>query len=191
MSSDSQTRPSATSASTPTETRRRRGWSPLRLVVGFLVGILLGAGVWMVVLTIVYRDSMPDLTAEALREALNRWEANAPDSYDLQLVISGRRPGEVHVEVRDGQVTAMTREGVTPSQRRVWEYWRVEGMFDTLARDLDLAEDPTAGFGAPAGSRAILKAEFDPEYGVPLRYRRVVSGSDLSIEWEVTLFEPR
>ena len=33
-------------------------------------------------------------------------------------MLEGQRPGPVHVEVRDGEVTHMTRDGVEPRQRR-------------------------------------------------------------------------
>ena len=162
----------------------------MRLVLGFTLGAVIGGGIWLVVLTLVYRDAMPPLTPERLEQARALWEKNGPDSYEMELVIQGRQPGTVFIEVRDDQVVRMTRDGHTPRQRRTWEYWRVEGQFDTLARDLRSAERPDKGFGAPAGSRVILRAEFDKKYGYPRRYRRVVSGTDLNVEWKVTRFTP-
>ena len=57
----------------------------------------------------------------------------AQASYNIDLKLGGKTPGTVHVEVRNHEVTAMTRDGVTPSQRRTWDYWSVPEQFETTA----------------------------------------------------------
>ena len=170
--------------------RPHKKWPLSRLVARLALGAIKGAAILLILITIVFRETMPELTPERLAAAQRLWEQQGPRSYDEDLVISGRRPGTVHIEVRDGTVTAMTREGHTPRQRRTWEYWRIESQFDTMAQDLDSAEHPTTGFGAPQGSRAVLRADFDPKYGYPRRYQRIVLGTDLNVEWETTHFRP-
>jgi hypothetical protein len=135
------------------------------------------------------RDSLPSLTRAAYESAARRWEAKGPASYTLDLTLQGRQPSQIHIEVHRGEVTAMTRDGVEPRQRRTWDYWSVPGQFDTIDRELEMAADPQSTFRASAGA-VVQQAEFDPTYGYPRRYRRIVLGNDLEIEWQVTRFEP-
>ncbi len=175
-------------------------WTPLfrikgiqvgPLSIGIVLGAVLAGSVLFFVLAIVYRDTLPPLTAQNYEAAVRRWEEHGPSSYDLDVTIQGRQPGVVHVEVRDGKVTLMSRDGVVPKQRRTWDVWTVSGQFDMIGQELEKQPDPVAGFGAPPGSRAILQAEFDPQLGYPRRYRRTILGSNLDVEWETTRFESR
>jgi hypothetical protein len=83
----------------------------------------------------------------------------------------------------------MIRDGREPSQRRTWDVWTVAGQFDTLYRELELAENPEREMQAPPGTRLRLLAEFDPKLGYPRRYRRIVVGDAPSVTWDVTRFE--
>lgn len=136
-----------------------------------------------------FNDGIPELTEEAIAAAERLWESEGPESYRLRVRIEGRRPGDVECTVTNGEVTAMTRDGRTPSQRRTWDYWTVPAQFDTIRQDMESAADPRGGFGAPPGSKAILRAEFDPHFGYPKRYRRHVLGTPLDVEWEIVEFE--
>ncbi len=99
-------------------------------------------------------DRIPALTRERLAEAESLWQRNQPENYDLNLAIRGERPGPVHVEVRGGEVVAMTRDGRTPDQR-TWRTWSVPGQFEMLEREIVLAEDPQHEANMPAGADAI------------------------------------
>jgi hypothetical protein len=134
------------------------------------------------------REQTPRLTREAYEAAAERWDANGPASYDLDLVIEGRRTGLVHVEVRHGEITRMTRDGLEPRQKRTWYYWSVSGQFDTIEQELHMAESPARSFGATGAAEVMMWAEFDPKYGYPLRFDRVVLGADLETHWKVTRF---
>ena len=158
----------------------------IRIVFGLLAGIALA----VVVALIVFRDRTPDLTEADLDAAEGRWEERGPQSYDMDLVIEGNRPGPVHVEVRQGQVTHMTRDGVEPKQRRTWAVWAVGGLFETIRQELDKAADPAEGFQTAPGSRMVQRAQFDSQYGYPAKYRRIVLGSNLELRWDVTRFVP-
>jgi hypothetical protein len=134
-------------------------------------------------------ERLPELTVEHLEAAEKLWAAEGPMSYDLDLVIEGAQPGVVHVEVRDGVTTAMQRDGLAPSQRRVWDVWAVPGMFETIERELQLAEDPEHEMDASAGASVDLRAEFDPKFGYPARFHRIVFGGGPEVYWRVTSFE--
>lgn len=182
-STDDSSSPDAAAADAP---RRSR---PAALVIGVLLG---GAAVAAGLLTYAFlnRNSTPLLTRTEFEAAAERWNDAGPANYNLDLVLTGNRPGRIHVEVRDGQATTMERDGVVPSQERTWYYWTVPGMMDTIAEELEMAEDPAGSFNVPGASEVIQRAVFDPEFGYPRKYDRVVLGADFEIHWEVTKFEP-
>lgn len=132
---------------------------------------------------------MPPLTEAAFHAAEARWRKLGPASYDLDVEISGGQSGQFHVEVRDGEVTACTRNGLAP-RRHTWETWTVAGQFETLELELQGAADPQSRYGVPAGTQVIQQALFDTELGYPLRYERHVMGANLPVAWRVTRFAP-
>lgn len=169
--------------------RARRRVRPAALVLGVLLGLGLVVVVGLVAM-LVSRDTTPRLTAAAYAAAVARWDANGPASYNLDLDLSGRRPGKIHVEVRDGEVVHMTRDGVEPKQERTWYYWTVQGQFDTIGQELEMAQQPAESFESPQATNVVMWAEFDPQYGYPRKYDRVVLGTNFEIHWQVTKFEP-
>jgi hypothetical protein len=138
-------------------------------------------------LQVFVAERTPELTEARLEAAQMLWEQNGPRSYDIDLEIRGAQPGSVHLEVRDGSVTAMTRDGRSP-QQRTWDVWSVPGQFETLERELVLAEDPQHEMDVAAGTRLQLRCEFDPEYGFPRRYHRYATGGAPEVFWQVTEF---
>ncbi len=158
----------------------------------FVLGLSLGAltvVAGLLVGTILNRSHTPLLTRAAYEEAAERWDTHGPASYNLDLELTGNRPGKIHVEVRDGRPVHMIRDGVEPKQQRTWYYWTVPGQMDMIAEELDMAENPAASFDSPKATQVVIRAEFDPEYGYPRRYDRVVLGADFEIHWTVTNFE--
>jgi hypothetical protein len=162
-----------------------------------LLPIALGAAAAIIITGLVvarlWRDDTPPLTAATLEAAIRRWHEHGPSSYDLDLEIAGKRAGRVHLEIRDGEPTAMTRDGRAPEQQRTWSAWTVEGQFDTIRTELDAATNPTKGFGAAVGAQIVQRARFDEALGYPLRYERFVLGADqdLDIDWRVVRFVRR
>ena len=141
------------------------------MVLGATGGLAVGL-VGMLVLLIVQRGpTLPEITRDDLAAAEKKWDGAQPPGYDMDVTIGGRQPGVVHIEVRAGTVTRMTRDGVTPSQSRTWEYWTVPEQFETIRQDFDSSETK-GGFRAAPGAQTILKAEFDSRYGYPRRYER-------------------
>lgn len=159
------------------------------LILGIAVGTLVTLALAAAVAVVLFRDNTPRLTRAEYERAWARWEEHGPASYDMDLELAGNRPGKVHVEVRDGQVTHMVRDGVEPSQRRTWDYWSVPGQFDTMGQELDMAEQPAKSFGASGAAQVVMWAEFDPSFGYPTRYDRVVLGADLETHWKTTRFQ--
>jgi hypothetical protein len=135
-------------------------------------------------------ERIPDLTAERLAAAEQIWEKNGPKSYDLDVTIRGTQPGQVQLQVRNGQPTAMTRDGNSPPER-TWDVWTVPGQFKMLDDEMALAADPNhKGQGVP-GSQVWLRCDFDPKYGYPRIFHRVITGGGPEVFWQVTKFEPK
>ena len=134
------------------------------------------------------RQPTEPLTRPGLSEARALWERAGPSDYVLELEVGGREDALHRVEVVDGQVVAMTTGG-NPAPERVWSFWSVEGMFDSLATELGHAEEPQAAYGVRGQGSVRLRAAFDPELGLPRRFLRHVEGRPLDIDWTVRVFE--
>jgi len=160
-------------------------WRTLLLIVA---GILLLIYAVLLLARWTLRDDTPLLTDDALAKAEERWQTSGPASYDLELELGGARPGIIHIEVRNHQVTNLTRDGKTPP-KRTWYVWSVPGMFDTLTRSLEIAADPATEIDATKDTRWILRARFDPKFGYPQSYRQIVVGTGPEVTWEVRHFE--
>lgn len=174
------------SGSEPGSPGRRLSVAPL------LGGVVLGTAMVLIALLVLAiaarRGAAPTVTTEALRAAIARWRERGPRNYDLVVVTSGRQTGSYEVQVRDGQPTAAQRNG-RDLKRREATYWTVPGLLDVIQHDLKYVDDPVRGFNAPAGSTVILRAEFDPELGLPRTYQRSILGQQSDIEWQLTKFQ--
>ena len=51
------------------------------------------------------------MTFDILNAAAERWAKNGPKDYDFDLELTGVNPGVAHIEVRGGEVTAMSLNG--------------------------------------------------------------------------------
>jgi hypothetical protein len=151
-----------------------------------IVLVLVGA---VGLLCVVFVERIPELTEARLERAEQLWRQHGPASYDLDLEIRGARPGTAQVKVRKGIVTVATRDGRQPP-RWTWDEWSIPGQFDTLQRELELAEDPQHEMHAAAGTQLRLRCDFDREFGFPRRYHRYATGGAPEVFWRVTRFEP-
>ena len=135
------------------------------------------------------RSAAPAVTTEDLRAAIARWRAHGPRDYDLVVETSGKQTGRYEVRVREGQPVAARRNGLD-LKRREASYWTVPSLLDVIQHDLKFVDDPQRGFNAPPGSTVILRAEFDPELGLPRSYQRSILGqaSD-DIQWRIAEFQ--
>ena len=174
---------------TPPGTPQHRGrpTQSTRIWVSFGLIVLLIA-LLAVVRTMIARR-IPELTDARLDAALQRWNSHGPEDYRLEVQIEGLRPGDVSVEVQQGKVVKMTRDGRTPSQRRTWDVWSVPGMFDMIERELELAEDPAGEMDLAQDTRLWLRCEFDSQYGCPVEFHRAVFGGGPEVYWRVVRFE--
>ncbi|HEU5434760.1 MAG TPA: DUF6174 domain-containing protein [Thermomicrobiales bacterium] len=133
------------------------------------------------------RPRAAELNEDELARAEKLWRETAPADYDVNVHVTGRQPGDYHVEVRRGRPAFGSRNGIATPQR-VWDVWTVDGMFDTLHQEIDNSQDPNGPFGSPPGSQVVERAAFDERFGYPRRYQRIVMGTELEIAWEVAGF---
>jgi hypothetical protein len=156
-----------------------------------LLLLLLPAAVCIVAAALLLQtfagQRIPDLTEVELQKAQDLWASSGPASYEMDLEILQGRPGTVHIEVLNGEISTMTRDGRSPAPR-TWRYWSVPGLFEMLERELEMAEDPVHEVGDAAGTRWQLRCEFDPAYGYPRRFHRYVSGGGPEVYLRVTSF---
>jgi hypothetical protein len=163
-----------------------RSQRPWRAVLLGLVAALL---VTAIVFFFAIRSNTPRLTRAEYDAAVERWEKNGPADYDLDLELTGNRPSTIHVEVRQGEVVHMLRDGVEPRQKRTWDYWSVAGQLETIGEELEMAKDPATSFNVPAGSQVVMWAQFDPQWGYPREFHRVVLGASFEVHWTITRFQ--
>ena len=125
------------------------------------------------ILAVPYFPGRTDpVTRERLDEARKLWLKAKVKNYDLDLETRGAQSGRYHVEVRDGQLATITRNGTT-ADPAAGEYWTVDGLFRVIEEELDAAEQPDgAAFGAR--SQVWLRARYDSRLGFPIRFVREV-----------------
>ncbi len=165
--------------------RLKSGW----VVLGVAVGLMGSCVVGLYVIGKPAVPAAPVLTWERLEAAERQWQAKGPRSYKLEVEVRGAQPGHVVLQVQNGEVIAMSRDGATPRQRRTWDYWTVPNQFGILRTDLENAGQAAKVFGADSET-AVLRAQFDSEYGYPIRYERLALGGMGEMRWQITRFEP-
>ncbi len=166
-----------------------RGRPRAKVIVFAAVSFVIAVAAIAAALQYFVAERLPELTEATLEKAIAQWDKSGPASYDMEIELRGARPGQVHVEVREREVAAETRDGRVPG-RWTWKTWSVPGMFDTLSQDLQIAENPEQQIQAAAGTKWRLRCEFDAQLGYPRRYHRLVTGGP-EVFWQVTKFEAK
>jgi hypothetical protein len=135
-------------------------------------------------------SGLSTLTPAILDQAEARWNTSKPASYSLTVTMQGDRVerGEFNVEVENGVVTSLKRNGIAVKPASGQDY-SMDGLFRIIRDELELAKNPSL-LGAPEGYTAYLLASFDG-MGRLRHYRRSVGGISNSIDIEVVKFEVR
>jgi hypothetical protein len=161
-----------------------------RRIAFVLASAALATACVVLALQYFFAERLPEMTEATLQAAIERWKEHGPASYDMEIDLRGAQPGRVHVEVRNKEVTAQTRNGRVPG-RWTWDTWSVPGLFDTLGQDLQTAENPEQEIQAAPDTKWRLRCEFDPNLGIPLRYHRLVTGGGPEVYWQVIEFQSK
>jgi hypothetical protein len=167
----------------------------LRTFVLYLLGGLFAGGiVALLIIRWKYGDALPEMTPADYFAAKDKWQANAPENYDIEVEVTGTRPATYRVQVRGGEAIAASivdpRGHETPqTQQRTFGTWSVPGMFGTMSKDVEVLDKHAKGKADKFTPRLTLRAEFDPKYGYPAAYRRIQWRSAVEVKWRVTKFE--
>ena len=161
---------------------------------GALIGVLLVACLvaGFLAVTYVVKHRIPLLTDTEFKAASNRWSETLPDSYTMEIQIGGNQPGVVQAVIQHQNVVSLSRNGKPITQERIWEYWTVPFLLNAIGEDLETQQNPqqkAERFKVSPGTDMTLRAEFDPVFGYPTRYRRTIAGTNQEIEWSITRFE--
>ena len=168
-----------------------------RLAAYAVLGAVLGTALSGVVWVLATRNPLPALTPQRLEQARRLWQRRGPENYRMTILLgspqqqaAGEEVPRIVVQVEKGKPISVTQQpgGVLP--RRVWDYWTVPGLFDVLQRDLENRQHPQRAFGVSSPEMVVLRCRFDPQYGFPRQYQRVVRSRGLQSQWTVTHFEP-
>jgi hypothetical protein len=170
------------------ESRRRRRL-PRRATIFAIGSIVFAIVALLLAVEFFVVERIPPMTQADVDRAKKLWLERGPTDYDMSIELRGAQPGKVEVSVRHRVVAAETRNGRVPPEH-TWDTWSVPGMFDTLEKDLDIAENPEQTIQAPPGAKWQLFCEFDPDLGIPRRYHRLASGGP-EVYWRVTKFEKK
>jgi hypothetical protein len=150
--------------------------------LGGLCGVVLA-------LYLMREPAPPPLTSEVLEAAAARWADHGPPSYNLDVEVTTENVSKYHLEVRDGQFTGMSIDGRPISRRASGEYWTVPGQFDILRTELENCANPAKALKVNDPNWVVLRAEFDPKYGYPLRCQRDMLGRGPTMKWKTLKFE--
>ena len=167
-----------------------QGTRPRAITVGSALGIAAVAVLGLIWLWQAARGDVPLLTENQLAAAETLWKEQGPSNYALIIDVGGQRAGEIQLRVEDGRVVEFSRDGFTPTQPRTWQIWSVEGQFEMIRRELEIADDPVREANAPPGTRHILRGKFDASLGWVRQFRRATLGSGTGISWSVREFIP-
>ncbi len=137
--------------------------------------LIAGAIIGMTGAFFALREPMSDLTIERIDAARRAWKTLGVRDYDTVYDIAG---GIVEARVRADRVVSLTRDGLKATSHRLDDF-TVEGMFDTLEREIELANDPSQPFGGGAQT-TLLRVRFNRECGYMERYLRAVGGTGRS-----------
>jgi len=148
-----------------------------------LCALVAGVSVAALIIFFLSRDRTPEVTPAILDEAVARWEQAGVTSYDLRVNTSGRRPEQIEIKVRDGEVTSFTIDDRVMPKDRLTDTWTVPMQFDFIRNDLRAADLPENEHAMrPVGV-------FDKEFGYPRRYRCPELYGRSETSWEVTRFD--
>ena len=120
-------------------------------------------------LFVFFRDRTPVLTPEGLERARATWRHHQLLDYDITLLkkTDMRAPERDKTEVRGGKATRLFVDGTSVPVR---DAYSIQGLFDLMERELEMASSKPAAPGQPEG--AVLKASFH-SLGFPLIFKRI------------------
>ena len=136
---------------------------------------------------------MIDVDRLILSEARTAWNIANPVNYLVEVSVTTSGIDVYEVTVLNNEPVQVRLNGKSLNRRHAFDTWTVEGMLDTIAIDIEHCERWDEGRATPGTCDLIIKATFDPETGIPLKYIRMELGRPSNVgvmDWEITRFEP-
>ncbi len=157
-----------------------------RVLAVISISLLVLASISITWMIVIRQQRIPELTRENFDAARVKWDATNIDDYAIETIVVGMQPATYRAEVRNGEILAAQRNGYALKDQRTLGTWSVPGMFRTIEHDLlNFERDEAEG----KSTRELhLRAEFDPELGIPRRYLRVEWSSGAQVSWDVAEF---
>lgn len=138
-----------------------------------------------VVMIFVMREPTVPMTAEVLAGAREMWRTAEIKDYDLRYTMNGN---VCEVTVRGGIVTALRVNGIEGRSSQ-WRFFSMDGLFETLAMDLEAVTDSAGAFAGNA-DHILMRVRFNPVFGHVERYIRSSGGLARGAEIELHTFTP-
>jgi len=171
-------------ASEESPTGQKRPMPRSQRILLRMFSAIMGVAAGVVIIVLINRDTTPVVTQAILDEAMQRWADAAPANYDMEVETTGtRRQHTYQLQVRNGQVTALSIDGNALRKDRLTDTWTVPRQFEYIQNDLDAM----ARLLDPREMR--LVANFDAKLGFPLRYRSKATKTRPETSWIVVRFE--
>lgn len=169
--------------STPNHGTSKRRWL-------YILGIITILASWAIYFI---RDGVSDVDESVLNLAKSEWSKCEIDSYEIEVLVTTFQKDRYVVSVQNNEVVAVELNGTPLKRLHAFETWSVNGMFETIARDLEHIEDLNSGNSGPETCEILIQGAFDPRYHFPRKYLRFeIGGLNQSpdVSWEVSRFEP-
>jgi hypothetical protein len=161
--------------------RRRAGWRA-RLGLAALAVVASGCG------------RSQTATAEAVNAARRLWSRAGIRDYDLDWSVSGRNNAHYLVTVRGGEVQRIDAVqpdgGKVPLRSNEARMYGVDGLFRTIDEELAVCGKSETPFGAPKGTKVVMRFLPDEKLGYPHWYHRDVLGTSASMAIAVNALTP-
>ncbi|MCA9263278.1 MAG: hypothetical protein KDA60_05495 [Planctomycetales bacterium] len=133
-------------------------------------------------------QAVPALTPARFASAMQLWEEQGLENYEIAIQVEGRQPAIYEVTVENGEPVRALRNGQPLPAGPTRGTWSVPGMFSTIDYDVEAVAKRENDPEAAQTPRLILRAEFNPQWGYPAKYERLELMTQNAVRWQVTRF---
>ena len=140
------------------------------------------------VILLFQREQLDPVDASLVEDAQNRWKTAHIKDYELEFTVTSRQRDTYQVVVREGDVTQIVLNGRPLKRRHAFQSWGIEGMLETIDRDVDNRTRYQQGERGIDVCNLYLRGRFHQELGYPEKYIRLERGGQAAnpaITWEI------
>lgn len=173
----------------PTGAERTRS-APARFRRAAWISGLVTAGATLLVV-FIFRGRLDAVDENRLSAASELWRTAGIRDYDLHLHVTNRQRDDYRIQVRDGEVQRVVLNGNELTRRHSFPAWSVEGMLETIRRDLENHRRYERGERGRDVCQLLIRGRFHRQLGYPEKYIRMPRGGgnlQPTISWELVRF---